>query len=89
MARRRRGKQTPQQIALGIGLPVIVVFVYFASRGGSTSLLHIFPLIVFLVVVAVVVVVCPLPRRVRWIGAENPAMDTLEVHASGHGPRDF
>jgi restriction system protein len=57
MARRRRGKQTPQQIALGIGLPVIVVFVYFASRGGSTSLLHIFPLIVFLVVVAVVVVV--------------------------------
>ena len=32
---------------------------------------------------------CPLPRRVRWIGAENPAMDTLEVHASGHGPRDF
>ena len=32
---------------------------------------------------------CPLPRRVAWIEAENPAMDTLEVHASGHGPRDF
>ena len=57
MARRRRGKQTPQEIAVGIGLPVIVVFVYFASRGGSTSLLHIFPLIGFLVVLAVVVVV--------------------------------
>jgi hypothetical protein len=32
---------------------------------------------------------CPLPRRVPWIEADNPAMDTLEVHASGHGPRDF